>query len=301
MASSIVIFLYFGEYSSRHTVQGMIVPNMGLITIYTKNRGVVVKKFVQQGDVVTKGQLICLISTEQETISGLGFSAQEMALLKKQIEIQKKEMVVFEKNVNLYNKLLKQHIISELEYQNRQSQYFSAKLALYNYEKELTQAKEKADYAIRSPLDGVIAVLIATTGDHVTDEAPIASIIPKSSKLEGQLFVPTSKAGFVKPGQKVLIKYQAYPYQRFGLYDSIVTRVDKSIINPQELRGTFIPVKIDEAFYRVTVTLQQQTVSVYGKPYPLTVGMLFDGVILGEKRRIWQWVMDPLYSFKGSL
>jgi len=41
---------------------------------------------------------------------------------------------------------------------------------------------------------------------------------------------------------------------------------------------------MDEVFYRVTVTLQKQTVMVYGQPYPLTAGMVLEGVILGDKR-----------------
>jgi membrane fusion protein len=45
--------------------------------------------------------------------------------------------------------------------------------------------------------------------------------------------------------------------------------------------------------------LAEQTVNVYGKHHPLTAGMMFDGVILGEKRRIWQWIMEPIFSLRG--
>jgi membrane fusion protein len=100
------------------------------------------------------------------------------------------------------------------------------------------------------------------------------------------------------PAKLVLLKYDAYPYQRFGLYESIIDRVDQSILNPQDMKS--LPIRMEEGFYRVIVTLQQQTVTVYGKPYPLTAGMLFDAVILGEKRNIWQWIIDPIYSLKGS-
>ena len=208
---------------------------------------------------------------------------------------------MFEKNAAGYENLLQKHYISDLEYQRRQDEYLSAKLALHNYEKELNQAKSGMDYAMRAPGDGRISVLIAMIGDRVTAETPLVSIMPAGAKLEGQLFVPTSKAGFVKMGQKVLLRYHAYPYQRFGLYEAVVSKIDKSVLSPQDLRALAIPVKIEEVFYRVTVTLQKQTVTVYGKPYPLTAGMLFDAIILGEKRNIWQWALDPIYSLKGNL
>lgn len=295
IAIIIGLFLYFGEYSKRQTVQGVLIPDKGLITIYAKGHGVVTNKLVQQGSEVEKGQLLYLISTEQDAPSKQSFSAQQLALLKKQIELQKEKITMFEKTAAGYDKLLKLHYVSLIEYQDRREKYLTTKIALYNYEKELSQAEEAVYYAIRAPVDGVISISIPSIGDHVTEETPLGSIIPKNSKLEGQLFVPTSKAGFVKIGQRVLLKYYAYPYQRFGLYEAVIQSIDQSITNPQDVKSISVPVKIEEAFYRVTTALQKQTVSVYGKPYPLTAGMLFDAVILGEKRKIWQWIIDPVF------
>lgn len=300
IAMAIGLFVYYGEYTKNQTVQGVLIPDKGLITIYAKGHGIVINKFVQQGEDVIKGQLLYLVSAEQEALSQHGVSAQQLGLLEKQIEIQKRKIATLAKNANSHKKLLDQHFISISEYQNREDEYLTAKLALYNYEKELSQTKEGVQYAIRAPMDGVISMLAATVGTHVTEDTPLGSIIPKGSSLEAQLFVPTSKAGFVKVGQRVLIKYHAYPYQRFGLYEGIITNIDKSIINPHDFKNVPVPVKVEEAFYRVTVLLQQQTVNVYGKDCPLTAGMLFDAVILGEKRKIWQWIIYT-FNFKGIL
>lgn len=304
IAVIIGLYLYFGEYAKRQSVDGVLVPDKGLINIYAKNPGVVVKRFVNQGDVVKKGDLLYLISTEQEALTDRSLSVQQVELLEKQIEVQKNKIAMYEKNAAGYEDLLKQHYISELEYQKRQDEYLTAKLSLHNFEKELNQAKGGVEYAIRAPEEGTISMLITPVGDRVTSETLLGAIVPKNSQLEGQLFVPTSKAGFVKVGQKVLLKYKAYPYQRFGLYEATVNRIDKSILNPHDMQVTrtfSIPVRMEEAFYRVTVTLQQQTVNIYGKPYPLTAGMIFDGVILGEQRSIWQWIFEPIYSLKGTL
>jgi membrane fusion protein len=299
IAVAVGLFLYFGEYAKRQDVQGMLVPDKGLITVRARSPGAVAKKFVQQGEIVKKGQLLYLISTEHEGLSEQGHSAQQVELLEKQIEVQKNKISMFEKNANAYEDLLKKHYISELEYQKRQDEYLSAKLSLHEYEKALNQAKEGIDYAVRAPEEGRISALVATVGDHVSAETTLVSIIPEDSTLEGVLFVPTSKSGFVKLGQKVLLKYEAFPYQQFGIYESTIERVDKSILIPQDVKS--IPIKIEEPFYRVIVSLQKQTVMVYGKPQQLTTGMLFNAVILGDKRSIWQWVMEPIYSLKGTL
>lgn len=297
---AICLFLYFGEYSKRHQARGMLVPDKGLITLRANTKGIVKEKFVQQGEEVKKDQLLYIISTEHETSADQSFTAQQLEILEKQIEAQRKIIATYEKNAAGYDKLLAKHYISEPEYQKRQNDYLNAKLQLHGFEKELNQIKGGADYAIRAPEDGTISALIATVGDHVAEEASLASIVPNGSVLEGVLFVPTSQIGFVKPGQKVLLKYEAYPYQQFGLYESTVNRVDKSILTLLDIRSS-VPFEFKEGIYRVFVTLQRQDIIAYGKSQPLKAGMLFEGVILGDKRSIWQWIMAPIYSLKGAL
>lgn len=306
IAIALGLFLYFGSYARRQTVPGMLVPNMGLIHVYAKAQqpGIVTQKFVHQGDKVTQGQLLYLISTEQHTLSEKGAVAQQVALLEKQIEVQKNRLSLSEKNMARYKQLLDQKFISEADYQKLYDEHLSAQILLNNMEKDLIQAKGAGDYTVRAPNDGTISALIAMVGDRVVGDKPLASIIPQGAELQGMLFVPSSAIGFVKIGQKVLLKYDAYPYQSFGLYESSISSIDKSILFPKDFdipSTTNMPINPNAPYYRVIVSLKQQTVTVYGKPYPLTSGMTLLGEILGEKRNIWQWILEPIYSLRGSL
>lgn len=285
MTTAIVTYLYFGTYSKRQTVEGLLVSDKGLAAVYAQKDGTVTKRFVKQGEFVKQGQLLYLISTEFNTARDQGVSAQQVSLLEKQIIIQKDRLAMLAKNSINYASLFKQHFIAEQLHQQKQDDYLAAKLVLGNYERELNQVKSSAEYTTRAQCNGTITMLIAMTGEHVTASTRLGTITPETSKLEGLLLVPTSKAGFLKIGQKVLVKYRAYPYQRFGLYEAAISSIDQNIINPQDtrdLKALTVPVRMDEAFYRVA-------------------GMLFDGIILGEKRRIWQWVLEPIYSLRGNL
>jgi membrane fusion protein len=51
----------------------------------------------------------------------------------------------------------------------------------------------------------------------------------------------------------------------------------------------------------VTVRLAQQAITAYGKPEQLKPGMLLEADVLGEKRRLIEWVFEPLYSLKGKV
>ena len=56
-----------------------------------------------------------------------------------------------------------------------------------------------------------------------------------------------------------------------------------------------------EPLYRISVDLAAQTVTAYGKPVPLQAGMLLDADILQETRRLYEWVLEPLFSLSGKL
>jgi membrane fusion protein len=57
-----------------------------------------------------------------------------------------------------------------------------------------------------------------------------------------------------------------------------------------------------EPVYAITVvTLKQQTVTAYGEQRPLSAGMRLDGDILQETRKLYEWMLEPLYSITGKM
>ncbi len=311
VAIALVLFLFFGKYAKRQEVIGMLIPNKGLINIYANAHGIVAKRFVQQGDKVVKGQLLYLISTEHHTLSEQGAFAQQIESLEKQITLLKDRVALYEKNLPGYKKLLAQKFISDVEYQRQYDAYLSSGVALREAEQKLIQTKGSGDYAIRAPDDGVISTLVTMVGEHVTEHKLLGTIIPEGAVLQGVLFVRSNAIGQVKVGQKVLLKYDAFPYQNFGLYSSTIESIDKSILTNKDIE---LQININpnvsakdaiygpnEPFYRVIVNLKQQVVMVYGKPYPLAPGMTIRGSMIGDERSIWQWILDPIYSLRGSL
>lgn len=101
---------------------------------------------------------------------------------------------------------------------------------------------------------------------------------------------------------KVLLRYQAYPYQKFGQYEAIVHEVAGTSISAQDLTlpGAVTAAKQpSEPFYRIRLKLKQQSVFVYGKPVDLKPGMLLDASIILEHRHLYEWVLEPLFSISG--
>jgi membrane fusion protein len=298
IAISLCIFLYYGQYAKRQEVHGILVPNKGQVNIYANKPGYITDKFVEQGDTVKKGQLLYNISTHQNYGIEEMPHMEQIALLEKKIEMQKSKIYLASKNIARHKKLLDKRLISEPDYQTRYENYLSTKQSLHDLEYRLSEVVADGKYTIKAPCDGTVSVLTAYISNQIPENSLLASIIPQESKLEGMLYVSSDAIGFIHEGQKVLLKYQAYPYQQFGIYESTVEMVDKSILSSNDIK---IHLHLDQPFYRVKVALKEQKVTAYGKPRPLIAGMIFEGIIYGEKRKIWQWILDPIYSIKGNL
>src|SRR5690606_19007918 len=116
-------------------------------------------------------------------------------------------------------------------------------------EQQLTEVDARREVVLAAPADGTVTTVLAAVGQTVTPEQPLLSILPAGAELEARLLVPTRAAGFIRPGQAVALRYQAFPYQRFGHYLGRVAEVGLTVIQPGEVR---LPVAVDEPVYMVT-------------------------------------------------
>jgi len=189
--------------------------------------------------------------------------------------------------------------LAELPGQRRsESAGFQQALAQLGQERLENQAR--GAQAIKAPVDGRVASLLAKPGQAVEVGQPLLSVLPADERLEAELWVPSRAVGFVAPGDAVQLRYQAFPYQKFGHQRGIVRSVGRSALGQREQQALAIAGG-SEPYYRVTVSLQRQSVVAYGRQEMLRPGMLLEADILGERRRLLEWLFEPLYSIQGRL
>jgi membrane fusion protein len=163
---------------------------------------------------------------------------------------------------------------------------------------QLTEADSRRAVVLTASADGTVTTILAEVGQTVSPAAPLMSILPQGAALEAELLVPTRAAGFIKPGQSVALRYQAFAYQRFGHHQGEVLRVGRSVIQPNE---TSVPLPVSEPVYRVTVRLPAQQVKAYGQAMNLQAGMAVDADIWLDRRRVIEWLFDPILSITGRV
>ncbi|HET9577504.1 MAG TPA: HlyD family efflux transporter periplasmic adaptor subunit [Usitatibacter sp.] len=162
----------------------------------------------------------------------------------------------------------------------------------------MSQVEAQRENVIRAPMAGVVTNVAVNRGQSVAADTPLATVLPKGSGMHVELLVPTRAIGFLKPGQEVVLRYEAFPYERFGQYRGTVKEIGRSVWTAGERVGAL---QAREPVYRVDVALESQSVNALGQQFSLRPGMLVNADLLLERRTILEWIFEPVLQLKGRL
>ena len=149
---------------------------------------------------------------------------------------------------------------------------------------------------VRSPMDGIIFELpFAKPGEVVQPGQRIAQIAPKDTDVVLKANMPIQDSGFLKEGMLVKVKFDAYPFQEYGIIQGKVTWISPDSKVEQTVQG-----KIET--YELEITLDQQYVQNGEKRIPLTFGQTANAEVVIRQRRVIDFVLDPFKKLqKGGL
>lgn len=180
-------------------------------------------------------------------------------------------------------------IVPELEVAQATHRAVMAELS-----ERLVRAEAESKYIVTSPIGGRIEALSVDLGQTVSAGSTIAVLSPVDSELVAELFVPSRAAGFIKPGQGVRLKYDAFPFQRFGAADGEVISISRTILSPSEI--SFPGALPQEPVFRVRAKLRSTYIDAYGEKIPMRTGMLLNADIVFDRRSLIEWLLDPIYA-----
>lgn len=184
------------------------------------------------------------------------------------------------------------------------SEIASVDRAIAAVEQDLAEVEARREIVLPAPGAGTVTAIQVERGGRADVKTPLLSVVPAGSKLEAHIYCPSRAIGFLRIGQRVLLRYQAYPHQKFGHHEGTVLSISRSAINPGELPPSLAGLTslfgAGEPVYRVTVSLARQAVIAYGEPVSLQPGMLLEADVVLERRRLVEWMLEPLYTLSGT-
>ncbi len=175
-------------------------------------------------------------------------------------------------------------------------------------EKLIKTELKRARLNLTSPIDGTVYGLSVTTiGQVIGSGEEVMRIVPKGAKLEIECYLANQDVGFVKPGQKAVVKVESFPFTRYGTIPAIVERVSSDAIpepEAQQREADAARMPRDRTFaggertqnlvYPVTLTTNVIPMNVDGQLAPLKPGMAVTVEIATGRRRILEYVFSPL-------
>jgi HlyD family secretion protein len=190
-----------------------------------------------------------------------------------------------------------------LEYESAASELATAeeKLRL-----QLNTARVEADAAARirfenidkdnflqilAPVSGIVTDLTSTqTGDKVQANAPLGGIAPSRSRSVVKVEIAENDRAFLREGLPVKLKFNAFPYQRYGAIDGTLEYVSPAT---KPSATTKLPV------YEARISLERDYYQVAGTRYPLRYGMTAAVEIIVRERRLIDLALDPFRQIGG--
>lgn len=147
---------------------------------------------------------------------------------------------------------------------------------------ELVKARQRSSLQrLLSPVDGTVAQLaVHTVGGVVEATKPIMVIVPSEGSLVAEVKLLNRDIGFIRVGQSVAVKIEAFPFTRYGTVPARIESIGTDAIEDEKLG----------LVYSARVTLDRA--SLDGKA--LTPGMAVTADVRTGRRSILSYLISPI-------
>lgn len=279
----VISFLCWGSYTQRSSMSGQLLPDAGLIRLYPRHAGVVLERRVREGQFVNKGDVLFVLTDDRNQRLADGATAADET-------IEGSAMAAEGASANAPRRGA---AIAPDSGALSTVQQRAGDVALHN---NLVENDMNHRQVIVASVAGVTTAVQGSVGEMASATRPLVQVIPSGSVLEAHLFAPSRAVGFLSEGEAVIIRIHSFPFQKFGTLTGTVVSVSQAAVPANELlrigdvqtgggRG--------EPLYTVVVRLAAQSIDAYGVARPLRAGMLLDADILLQRRKLFEWAIDP--------
>ena len=157
--------------------------------------------------------------------------------------------------------------------------------------------KDRLDRTIiRSPVRGVVnKIHINTVGRVVGSGADIMAIVPSDDTLLIEANIGPADIAFIRPGEKVNVKFTAYDFSRYGGLDGKVERIGVDTVTDESSRQARQG-QPAASYYPITVRTEKNSLGKdhNGNELPIIPGMVVEVDILTGKKTVLEYLLMPL-------
>lgn len=167
-------------------------------------------------------------------------------------------------------------------------------------EEVIKSRRRQAYLQLRAPVSGTVQQLaIATVGGVVQPAQTLMIIVPDNANPVVEARIQNKDIGFIREGQPVRVKIEAYPFTDYGVVPGVVESISRDAVDTGESSGTEQRDRNGRTVqlglvYTTRIRLLRRNVRVDGRDRPIGLGLAVQAEIKTGDRRVVQYVMSPI-------
>ncbi|TQI78155.1 membrane fusion protein [Serratia fonticola] len=177
---------------------------------------------------------------------------------------------------------------------------------LSDFQRQLAESDANNSIIISAKIDGMVESLSVTSGQMVESGASLAQIKPIDNvEYYLVLWLPNNSLPYIKVGDGVNIRYDAFPSDKFGQFPGKINSISSIPASPQEMAIYSSSSKQAQqqmdSYYKVMVSIKDKEFSDKGKMLSISSGLHAKVIVFLDKKPLYQWAFSPLYNIKNSV
>lgn len=305
------------------TVQGILVPQKGGVSIKSPISGRLEKILIKNGDKVEKGDALIKFNVQEARGKEKMLKAQitlELSRLEEKLKSNIQRQSTLERNIELNKRIIKKMLpleksgaISEIQILQRENQIRTQEdeqfqliaqrneiqaqgnLSLENLRGELNQItyKLKNEY-LNTPISGTVFDIKPDNNNYVVTSAETLMKIVPTGGLGAKVNITNKDIGFIKKGLDVKVRVDSFPYTEYGELDGTITNIGADALPPDQL--------IKSYHFPVNLKLNRSVLETRnGTTIPLQAGMTVTTNLKLRDRRLIELISDIFTDKADSL
>ena len=150
---------------------------------------------------------------------------------------------------------------------------------------------------LTAPIAGFVGDVSADIGQRARPETSLVTVVPRDSRLEIWLYAPSRAVGLSRPGQRVRLKFDSFPFEKYGVGSGVVTDVSRV---PTEPGNIGVDLGFQEPVFRIRVRIDRFAPRAPTSIDALRPGMTVSASLVLERRNLWQMLFNPLREAMAS-
>ena len=291
-------YSFLGKMDVVAECRGVAKPLSDKINILADRTGYLEQVYVKAGEEVGKDAPLFLIQARESPQRSLEVkrlkleqNKSSLASIDSDVVFWQNEIKRLAKDVTSMEALQKSGIVSAKDTDNARSQLEKARTEAQKLvsqreitlnenkilESEMARETEESQKTIRAQSAGIISELyFKNTGVYVRESDLLCTMVPADSPMSMDIKIANRDIGFIEKNMTVKYKFDAFPYQDYGMLLGKVSAIPTSAVEEQNLGFIYI----------VQATLDKAYFEIKGKKYPIKVGMTARAEVVTERKNL---------------